>query len=60
MRCVPMKSADQQAVLMLVGMRERVVAAQTQLANTIRGNAAEFGLTAGKGMPISRHCLNGS
>ena len=45
MRFVPMKSADQQAVLMLVGMRERVVAAQTQLANTIRGHAAEFGLT---------------
>nr|WP_153439606.1 IS110 family transposase [Sinorhizobium terangae] len=50
MRFVPVKSADQQAVLMLVGMRERVVAAQTQLANTIRGYAAEFGLTAGKGM----------
>ena len=50
MRFVPMKSADQQAVLMLVGMRERVVSAQTQLSNTIRGHAAEFGLTAGKSM----------
>ena len=50
MRFVPVKSADQQATLMLVGMRERAVAAQTQLANTIRGYAAEFGLTAAKGM----------
>jgi transposase len=50
MRFVPMKSADQQAALMLVGLRERAVAAQTQLANTIRGYAAEFGLTAAKGM----------
>ncbi|MHC2301814.1 transposase [Rhizobium mongolense] len=48
-RFVPMKSADQQAVLMLVGMRERAVAAQTQLSKTIRGHAAELGLTAGKG-----------
>jgi transposase len=50
MRFVPVKSADQQAALMLVGLRERAVAAQTQLANTIRGYAAEFGLTAAKGM----------
>ena len=50
MRFVPVKSADQQAALMLVGMRERAVAARTQLANTIRGYAAEFGLTAAKGM----------
>lgn len=50
MRFVPVKSVDQQAALMLVGLRERVVAAQTQLANSIRGYAAEFGLTAAKGM----------
>src|SRR5690606_29130508 len=50
MRFVPVKSADQQAALMLVGMRERAVAARTQLANTIRGYAAEFGLTAAKGV----------
>jgi transposase len=50
MRFVPVKSADQQAALMLVGMRERAVAAQTQLANTIRGYSAEFGLTAAKGI----------
>jgi transposase len=50
MRFVPAKSTDHQAALMLVGMRERAVAAQTQLANTIRGYAAEFGLTAAQGM----------
>ena len=32
----------------LVGLRERAVATQTQIANTIRGYAAEFGLTAAK------------
>lgn len=50
MRFVPEKIAEQQAVLMLVGIRERAVAARTQLANTIRGYAAEFGVTAAKGV----------
>lgn len=50
MRFVPVKNADQQAALMLVGLRERAVTARTQLANTIRGYAAEFGLTAAKGV----------
>lgn len=50
MRFVPVKTAEQQASLMLVGMRERLVATKTQLANTIRGFAAEFGVTAAKGM----------
>ncbi len=50
MRFVPAKTPEQQAGLMLVGMRERLILAQTQLANTIRGYAAEFGLTAAKGI----------
>lgn len=50
MRFVPVKSTDQQAALMMVSLRERAVASQTQLANTIRSHAAEFGLTAAKGM----------
>lgn len=49
MRFVPVKSAEQQAALMLVGIRERAVATLTQLANRIRGYAAEFGVTAAKG-----------
>ena len=35
---------------MLVGVRDRLIRNRTQLANTIRGHAAEFGLTAAKGM----------
>jgi transposase len=50
MRFVPVKTAEQQAVLMLVGVRDRLVRNRTQLANAIRGYAAEFGLTAAKGM----------
>lgn len=50
MRFVPVKSAEQQAALMLAGIRERAVATRTQLANTIRGYAAEFGVTAAKGV----------
>ena len=50
MRFVPVKSAEQQAALMLVGVREQLVARRTQLSNTIRGYAAEFGLVAAKGL----------
>jgi transposase len=50
MRFVPVKTADQQAALMLAGERERLIRQRTQLANTIRGRAAEFGLTAAKGL----------
>lgn len=35
---------------MLVGIRDRLIRHRTQLANAIRGSAAEFGLTAAKGM----------
>jgi transposase len=50
MRFVPVKTAEQQAALMLVGLRDRLIRNRTQLANAIRGYAAEFGLTAAKGM----------
>ena len=50
MRFVPVKSAEQQAALMLVGMRTRLIQKRTQLANAIRGFAAEFGITAATGM----------
>jgi transposase len=48
-RLVPIKSAEAQAALMLAGLRERLVRQRTQLINTIRGYAAEFGLVAAKG-----------
>jgi transposase len=50
MRFVPMKTAEQQAALMLVGVRDRLIRNRTQLANAIRGYAAEFGLTAAAGI----------
>jgi transposase len=50
MRFVPVKPAEQQAALMLVGVRERLVRNRTQNNNTIRGYAAEFGITASKGL----------
>ena len=49
MRFVPIKSAASQAALMLAGLRERLVRNRVQLANTIRGYAAEFGIVAAKG-----------
>jgi transposase len=50
MRFVPAKSPEQQAALMLVGLRERLTNTRTQIANAIRGYAAEFGLTAPAGL----------
>ncbi|MEC5292980.1 MULTISPECIES: IS110 family transposase [unclassified Aurantimonas] len=50
MRFVPVKTSEQQAALMLTGVRDRLIRNRTQLANSIRGYAAEFGLTAAKGM----------
>jgi transposase len=49
MRLVPVKTAEQQAALMLIGVRDRLISNRTQLSNAIRGYAAEFGLTAAKG-----------
>lgn len=51
MRFVPMKTAEEQAALMLVGVRDRLIRTRTQLVNAIRGYAAEFGLIAARG-----HC----
>lgn len=50
MRFVPVKSAEQQAALMLMGIRDGLIARRTQLTNTIRGHAAEYGLIAPKGL----------
>jgi transposase len=50
MRFVPVKTAEQQAALMLVGLRDRLIRNRTQLANAIRGYAAEFGIAGAKGI----------
>ena len=49
-RFVPVKSLEQQGVLALHSARALLVKQQTMLANAMRGLAAEFGLTAPKGM----------
>lgn len=50
MRFVPVKSAEQQAALMLAKLRDRLTRERTRLGNAIRGHAAEFGLIAPKGL----------
>src|SRR5215216_6728112 len=50
MRFVPVKTAEQQAALMMIGLRDRLIRNRTQLANAIRGYAAEFGLIAATGI----------
>jgi transposase len=50
MRFVPVKTAEQQAALMLTGIRDGLIARRTQLSNAIRGHAAEFGLIAPQGL----------
>ncbi|BAB52455.1 IS110-like element ISMlo1 family transposase [Mesorhizobium japonicum] len=57
MRFVRVKTTDNQAALMLVGMRDRLVRNRTQLANAIRGYAAEFGLIAATGTSKVRSLL---
>lgn len=49
-RFVPIKSLEQSAVQMLLGVRESLIKRRTQLTNTIRSHAAEFGLVAAKGL----------
>jgi transposase len=50
MQFVPVKTEEQQAVLMLAGVRQQLIARRTQISNAIRGYAAEFGLIAVKGL----------
>lgn len=49
-RQVPIKSAEQAAGQMLLGVREGLVRRRTQLCNIIRSHAAEFGLVTAKGL----------
>ena len=43
MRFVPIKTADQQAAVLLHRGRERLVRQRTGLVNALRGHLAEFG-----------------
>lgn len=50
MQFVPVKTEQQQAALMLAGVRQQLITRRTQLSNTIRGYATEFGLITAKGL----------
>lgn len=50
MRFVPVKSAEQQAALMLHRVRELLVRQRTMLATAIRAHLAEFGIIAPQGI----------
>jgi transposase len=50
MQFVLVKTEEQQAALMLAGVRQQLIARRTQLSNAIRGYATEFGLITAKGL----------
>lgn len=47
---VAVKSEEQSAAQMLLGIREGLIRRRTQLSNMIRGHAAEFGIVVPKGL----------
>ena len=49
MRFVPIKTIDQQSVLMLHRTRQLFIRQRTTLINSIRAHLAEFGIIAGIG-----------
>jgi transposase len=57
MRFVPVKSAEQQAGLMLHKDRELLVKQRTMSVNALRGHLAEFGIVAAKGIQHVDHLL---
>jgi transposase len=50
MRFVPIKSADQQAILMLHKTRELLVKQRTMAVNALRSHLGEFGIVAARGI----------
>jgi transposase len=49
MRFVPVKSEEQQGMLMVPRTRDLLVRQRTAAVNALRGHLAEFGITAAKG-----------
>lgn len=49
MRFVPVKSEEQQSVLMLHRVRELLILQRTMLVNALRGHLAEFGIVTRQG-----------
>ena len=58
MRFVPIKTAEQQAVLMLHRARDLLVRQRTQSINAIRAHLAELGLVAAQGRDGLKHLIS--
>ena len=58
MRYVPIKTEEQQAVLVIHRARDLLVRQRTQLINAIRGHLAEFGLIQAQGVPNVKRLLD--
>jgi transposase len=50
MRFVPIKTAEQQSVVMLHRTRDLLVRQRTMLVNALRGHLGEFGVVGAKGI----------
>jgi len=59
MSFVPVKSADQQGVLMLHRSRDLLVRQRTMLINALRAHLAEFGIIAAKGRGKVKDLISG-
>lgn len=57
MRFVPVRTVENQAELMLLGMRALLLKQRTMLLNAVRGHAAEFGLIGAQGTAPMRSLL---
>ena len=49
MRFVPIKTTDQQSLLVLHGVRDQLIGLRTKVSNIVRGYLAEFGIIGAKG-----------
>jgi transposase len=57
MRFVPVKSAEQQSVLMLHRVRALLIRQRTMLVNALRGHLAEFGVIVAQGISRIRELI---
>jgi transposase len=57
MRFVPVKSADQQSVLMLHRVRALLIRQRTMLVNALRGHLAELGIVVAQGLSRTRELI---
>jgi transposase len=57
MRFVPVKSAEQQSVLMLHRVRALLIRQRTMLVNALRGHLAEFGIVVAQGVSRIRELI---